>query len=152
MTGINSRRVLIGGIAGGLVFIAWCLLNEFVLLPMMIGGAGQYEAAMAQGLFLAQGASRLSMGTFIVIWMASLFVIAYGIAWAYAAMRATAGAGPGTAVKLGLIVGFAAGFPMDFAHGVFQTLAPAFWFSWGLEMLVGSVLAALTAGWVYKDA
>ena len=94
---------------------------------------------------------RIPFSAFLLVWILSLYLIAYGLAWAYAAMRATAGAGPQTAAKLGLVVGFAAGFPLNFAHGVFQAMDPAFYFWWGVQMMGGAILAALTAAWVYKD-
>lgn len=145
---INTKRVWLGTLVGGVVFNAWSIVTEFVLAPAL-EGRGQLPAAMQSGLFL--GTPRLPFSLFFLIWIASLFAVAYGLAWAYAGVRATYGAGPETAVKLGLVMGFAAGFPLNFAHAVFQTLAATFWLVWMIEMVVGAVLAALAAAWVYRD-
>jgi len=40
---------------------------------------------------------------------------------------------------------------MNLGHGTFQALAPAFWVGWGLELGVGAILAALAAGWIYRE-
>jgi hypothetical protein len=48
-------------------------------------------------------------------------------------------------------VGFAAGFPMEFAHAVFQPLSARYAIMWMIEMSVGCILAALAAGWMYRD-
>jgi uncharacterized membrane protein YczE len=147
---INRRRVWLGALVGGVVFNVWSMVVEFALSPVIVGGKAQMDLAMANGWFLKE--PRMSTGLFFLIWVFSLFIISYGLAWGYAAMRATTGAGPGTAFKLGLVVAFAAAFPMNFAHAVFDALTVGFWVMWMIEIGVGTILAALAAGWVYQDA
>ncbi len=149
MAAINSRSVRVGALAGGIVFFVWSMITEFGLMWVIVGKT-RMDIAMNAGWFLKE--PRVPVWLFLVIWLVCLFVVSYGLAWAYAAMRATAGAGPKTAATLGLIVGFTAGFPMEFAHGVFQPLSGRYAIVWMLEMLVGCLLAALTAGKLYKDA
>lgn len=146
---MNQRRVWLGALVGGLVFNVWSMVVEFGLSGVIVGKA-RMDLAVASGWFLKE--PRMSAGLFFIIWVFSLFVVSYGLAWAYAAMRATVGAGPGTAFKLGLVVAFAAAFPLNFAHAVFDGLAVAFWVMWMIEIGVGAILAALAAAWVYKDA
>ncbi len=148
MAGINLRRVWLGALLGGFVFFLWSMVVEFGLAALWVGKA-RMDIAMNAGWFLKE--PRIPMWLFFVVWLVSLFVIAYGLAWAYAAMRATVGASPATAAKLGLAVGFAAGFPMEFAHAVFQPLSGRYAVMWMVEMAVGCVLAALAAGWIYRD-
>ena len=148
MAAINTRSVRIGALWGGVVFVAWSLLMEFGGGYLIVGKT-RMDIAMSNGWFLKD--PRLPGWLFFVVWIVSLFVISYGLAWAYAVMRATAGAGPKTAATLGAIVGFAAGFPMEFAHGVFQPLTGRYAIVWMLEMGVGCILAALAAGWMYRD-
>jgi hypothetical protein len=145
---INGRRVWLGALVGGIVFNIWSLLVEFALMPAIVGKA-RMDIATMNGWFLKE--PHIPMGLFFLVWVISLFAIAYGLAWAYAAMRATTGAGPGTALKLGLVVAFAAAFPMNFAHAVFDVLSARYWVTWMIEMSVGCMLAALAAGWMYKD-
>jgi hypothetical protein len=148
MAAINSRRVGIGALAGGLVFLLWSLFMEFGASYIIVGKV-RMDIAINNGWFLKE--PRVPFWLFFAVWIVSLFVISYGLAWAYAAMRATVGAGPKTAALLGAIVGFAAGFPMEFGHGVFQPLSGRYAIVWMLEMGVGCLLAALAAGWMYRD-
>ena len=146
---INHRRVWLGALVGGLVFFAWSMIMEFGVFATLVG-ATRRDIAVTAGWFLK--VPRVPIGVALSVWTLSLFVIAGGIAWAYAAMRATAGAGPRTAATLGLVVGFAAGFPLEFMHAAFQPLSGRYALGWMIEMGVGCVLAALAAGWMYRDA
>jgi hypothetical protein len=148
MAGVNRRRIGLGALVGGIVFFVWSMVIEFGVSYLLVGRV-RMDIAVNNGWFLAQ--PRVPLWLFFIVWVLSLFIIAYGLAWAYAAMRATAGAGPGTAAKLGLAVGFAAGFPMEFAHAVFQPLSARYAIMWMIEMSVGCILAALAAGWMYRD-
>ena len=56
-----------------------------------------------------------------------------------------------TALKIGFLVGFAAGFPENFAQACWSPIERVFPLGWMLDMWVGSILAALVAGWLYKD-
>ena len=149
MAAINKRSVQVGALAGGVVFFLWSMVMEFGVSGVLIGKA-RMDIAMNAGWFLKD--PRIPIWLFFVVWIVSLFAISYGLAWLYAAIRATAGPGPRTAATLGLIVGFAAGFPLEFAHGVFQPLSDRYAVMWMLEMGVGCILAALTAGKLYKEA
>ncbi len=147
MAAINTRRVWLGGLVGGLVFFAWSMLVEFGVSAALVGRANR-DLAVTMGWFLKD--PRLPVGVALTVWTLSLFVIAGGLAWLYAALRATAGAGPRTALVLGLAVGFAAGFPLEFMHAVFQPLSARYALGWMIEMGGGCVLAALAAGWMYR--
>jgi hypothetical protein len=148
MAAINSRRVWMGALVGGIVFFIWSMLVEFGLAYAFVGKA-RMDIAMNAGWFLKE--PRVPYWLFFVVWIVCGFLIAWGLAWLYANLRATAGPGPKTAVLLGLIVGFTAGFPMEFAHAAFQPLTGRYAIVWFLEMLGGCVLAALTAGKLYKE-
>ncbi len=132
MAAINSRRVWLGTLVGGLVFFVWSMLLEIVLGPLAVGKA-RLDIAMDNGWFLAT--PRIAPALFLVVWTVSLFVMAYGLSWAYAHLRSSAGPGPATAAKLGLVVGFAAGFPLEFAHAVFQPLTARYSVMWMIDMM-----------------
>jgi len=80
-----------------------------------------------------------------------LFVMAILMAYLYASARATLGPGPKTALKLGLIVGFMAGFPGNFGQATWSPIPRIFPLGWMLEMWVGAALASLVAGFLYKE-
>jgi len=146
---INSKRVWLGTLVGGIVFFVWSMAVEFGLSAVLVGKA-RMDIARANGWFLT--APRLPIPVFFVVWTVSLFLIAFALSWLYAGLRESRGAGPATAAKLGLAVGFAAGFPLEFAHALFQPLSARYAIMWMIEMGVGCLLTALVAGWVYKDA
>ena len=141
MAAINSRRVALGALAGGVVWTVWSMTINLVIL------GPRYAEAQSAGLLLK--APRYP--AFPVIWIAGLFLLSWGLACLYAWVRATRGAGPGTAVTVGLLVGFAAGFPCNFATATWAPLARTFPLWWMLELWVGAVLATLVAGWLYRD-
>ena len=141
MTLVNSKRVWLGSFAGWVVWTAWSLAsNMLVLMP-------RYAAAQQAGMLLKQPRYPF----FIAVWFITLFVLSMICAWLYAGVRATRGAGPKTALTVGLLVGFASGFPLAFclaAWAPFSRVIPLWWM---LELWVGAVLATLIAGWLYRD-
>ncbi len=141
---VNNRRVLRGALAGGVVWNIWS-----VIVNMAILGA-RTQAAQESGAFLKQ--PRYPVALFIVTWIVMLFVLSYILAWLYASMRATRGAGPKTAAVLGIAVGFAVGFPSNYATATWAPISRSFPLWWMIDLWVGAILAAVVAGWLYKDA
>jgi hypothetical protein len=141
MASVNTRRVLLGALAGGVVWNIWSIIVNLVVLH------ARYAAAQQDGSFLKQPRFPFFVGAWIVM----LFILAYIVAWLYASVRATRGAGPKTAAVVGLFVGFAAGLPTNFAMATWATINRHFPLWWMLELWVGAILAALVAGWIYQD-
>src|ERR1700691_2486997 len=137
---VNQTRVWLGGIAGGVVLIAWGFFIGMRQAPL-------YEAAQRQGLFLMTSRYRF----FAVDWILLIFVMAILIAYLYAWSRATAGPGPKTALKIGMIVGFCAGVPDNFAQATWSPVPQLLPLGWMLDLWGGAILAALVAGFLYKD-
>ena len=138
---VNAKRVLIGALVGGLVWNAWSFFVNVVVL------AGRYKAAQDAGSLLPQP----RFAAFPAIWTVMLFVMAWIVASLYAAARASWGAGPMTALKIGVLIGFASGVPGNFASaswGIFSRWLPLWW---TLDFVIGAVLAAVIAGWLYRD-
>jgi len=104
-------RVWIGGIAGGVVWSIWSFLIGMKTAPLL-------TAAQNAGFFLK--VSRYPF--FIGQWILLLFVMSILVAYLYAASRNTLGAGPRTALKVGMVVGFSAGFPGNFAQAAWSPL------------------------------
>ena len=147
MASINTRSVQRGALLGGLVFLLWSMFMEFGVSYLLVGKE-RMQIAMNAGWFLKE--PRVPVWLFFIVWILCLFVVSYGLAWAYAAMRATLGAGPKTALMVGAFVGFAAGVPLQFAHGAFEPLSGRYTILWMLEMFLGCIFAALTAGKAYR--
>jgi hypothetical protein len=137
---MNMRRVVGGGIAGGVALnLYWMLFSIFVL-------GGRYEILQAQGVFRKE--PRVF---FLPVWLLVLFLVSIGLVWLYAAARTRLGPGPVTALKVGLVTGLIAGVPLSTAsyawsyQGGFVSLGQT------LQMILGCVLATLVGGWVYKE-
>ena len=106
---LNTARVWLGGIAGGVVWTVWSYLIGLKMNPL-------YAAATERGWFLKQ--PRYSM--FILQWICLLFVMSILLAHLYAWGRSTLGAGPRAALKIGMVVGFCAGVPGNFAQATWS--------------------------------
>ena len=143
MAAVNSRRVLIGALAGGVVWSVWSMVVNAGIL------ATRYMAAENAGLLLKQ--PRYGIATFMITWFVTLFLLAYVGAWFYASVRATRGAGPGTALQVGLLLGFAAGFPISLSVASWAPFSRAIPLWWMLDLWLGAILATLVAGWLYRD-
>ena len=103
MAAVNVRRIALGAVAGGVVWSVWsAVVNAWIL-------GSRYMAAESSGMLLKQ--PRYSF--FLGYWFITIFLLSYVVAWLYASVRGTQGAGPGTALTVGLLVGFAAGFPVN---------------------------------------
>jgi hypothetical protein len=142
MMPLNKARVWLGGLAGGVVWAGWSfLVNTFVIK------SARYDAAANAGLFLKTPRYPFFVGQ----WVLLMFVLAIIVAHLYAWSRQTLGAGPKTALRIGFWVGLIAGFPLNFAQATWSALDRALPFGWMLEMWIGSILAALVAGFLYKE-
>ena len=143
MAAINQKRVWIGTVAAGVAWSVWSMIVNAGIL------ARHYTEAGAAGFLLKQ--PRYPYPLFLIVWFLSIFVMSYVIAWLYASVRATQGPGPKTALLVGLGVGFAAGFPINFSVTTWIPFTRVIPLWWTLDMWVGAVIAAMVAGWLYKD-
>ena len=139
---LNKARIWLGGLAGGVVWALWSfLVGHFVITD------ARYMQAQQAGLFLKTPRYPFFVGQWIVM----LFLLAIALAHLYAWSRQTLGPGPGSALKVGFTVGFAAGFPLNFAQATWSPIDRVFPWGWMLEMWIGSILATLVAGAIYKE-
>jgi hypothetical protein len=137
----NKTRIWLGGLAGGIVWVIWSLIVQFAYL------AHRYASAQASGQLLRQSRYPFFLGQWIITLLLLGIVMAHLYAWA----RPSLGPGPKTALKIGFLVGFAAGFPENFAQASWSPLARAFPTAWMLEMWVGAIFATLVAGYLYRE-
>jgi len=140
--GVNRGRVLLGGVVGGVVWFVWSfLVGQFVITN------ARYMAAQNAGLFLKESRYPFFVGQWFVIVLLVSIILAHLYAWS----RQTLGPGPGSALKIGLLVGFAAGFPGNFGQAAWSPMERIFPLGWMLDMWGGCILATLVAGWLYKE-
>jgi len=139
---LNRGRIWLGGLSGGVVWLIWgFLVRHFVITD------ARYLAAQNAGLFLKTPRYPF----FVVQWTVIVFILALAIAHLYAWTRQTLGSGPGTALKIGFLAGFFTGFPDNFGQAAWFAGDVGLPFGWMIDMWLGAILAALVAGWLYKD-
>jgi len=139
---LNRGRIWLGGLAGGVVWTLWSfLVGKYVITD------ARYAAAQNAGFFLKTPRYPFFVGQWILL----LFILAIATAHLYAWSRQSLGAGPGTALKIGFVAGFFAGFPGNFGQATWFAGDRALPFGWMIEMWLGAILATLVAGWLYKD-
>lgn len=137
---LNKARVWLGGIAGG---VAWCGWSYFIGWKLN----AFYAVETSRGHFLAQPRYPFFVGQ----WLLLIFVISILLAHLYAWSRGTLGAGPRTALKIGIIAGFIAGVPGNFGQATWSAVSRFLPLGWMLDMWGGAILATLVAGWLYKE-
>jgi MFS family permease len=141
MAAVNRKRVFLGALAGGAVWSVWGVALNLLFLEK------HYMAGQQAGLFLQEPRYPFFAGQ----WILTLFICAFFLASLYARVRVSCGPGPKTALQLGAVVGFIAGFPLSFANATWSPIPRIIPLGWMLEMWVGAILATLVAGWLYKD-
>ena len=139
MSGINTGRVLLGGLLAGLVInIGEFILNMFVL--------GSRMEEFYERLNLEQPGGG-AMAMFVVMG----FVIGITTVWVYAAARPRLGAGPQAAVLAAIPI-WIAGWLLPIIGYVAQGMATT-----GLGVLAGAwglvelILASVAGAWLYTE-
>jgi hypothetical protein len=135
MKPINWGRVILGGIAAGVVInLSEWILNEVVLKK-------ENEEAM-------KALGKSGTGS-IAVWILWGFLLGIVAVWIYAAIRPRFGPGPGTAVKAGLAMWVLSSLSATIAFsnlGIFPFNAVAF-----IWTLVEAVVATVIGAWLYKE-
>jgi hypothetical protein len=142
MMTIGLRRVALGTLAGGVVWGIWSTLMNMVILK------SKYQIAQQHAWMLLQPRYPL----FLVYWFVTLFLLTYILTWVYVSVRGTLGPGPMTALRVGLLMGFAMGFPLSLSLATWATFGRAIALGWMLDLWVGAILATLVSAWLYKEA
>jgi hypothetical protein len=140
MAATGLRRVALGVVAGGVVWGIWStIINMVILMP-------RYAFAQANHELLSKPRYPL----FIAYWFVTLFALTYILTWVYASARATFGPGPVTALRVGLLIGFATSFPLSLTMAAWAPFGRSITLGWMLDLWVGSILATLVSAWLYK--
>jgi hypothetical protein len=136
---INWGRVILGGIAAGIVInFSEYLLNDVILRK-------QLEAAMTE---LGKSPEQAN----VAVWIVYGFVLGIAAVWLYAAIRPRYGPGAGTALKAGFTIWVLAYLLSTVAMLNMQFFPTGLLMTgliWGLvEVLIATVIGA----WVYREA
>jgi len=142
MASINTGRVVVGGLVGGVVANACDLLLHLTVMK-------DDMAAMAQK-FGTDPAAMQSMSA-VAPWIVVDFVLGLLIVWTYAAMRPRLGPGPKTAVIAGLTL-FLAVTAVVYGFTSMGMMSMGAFGRGSTTELVATVLASLAGAAVYKEA
>jgi hypothetical protein len=140
MAVINYTRVLLGGLAAGVVANVCDSAIALVTADDL--------QRMAQRLSLNQ--VRLNSTSTMVSWIMIDFVYATLIVWTYAAIRPRFGPGPKTAVRAGLVLYLAVTVVL-FGFERMGLFTPDLFLKNAMLSLVVAILVGLTGGWVYRE-
>jgi hypothetical protein len=137
---INVLRVLVGGLAAGLIIVA----GEYILNGIILGA--EFSAQRERFGLGAPTAGQLAVGAVITV--------VYGIVliWIYAAIRPRFGPGPGTAVIAGLTfwsIAYLLFLASLWANGLVTVRFAAVSITWGL---FEAPVAGLAGAWLYREA
>jgi len=142
MTGINTGKVVAGGLVAGLVAnVIDFVTNMYVL-------AGDWEA-LARDHNLDPAA--MTSSNVAVTWVVIDFIFGILLVWTYAAMRPRLGPGPKTAIYAGMVI-YVATTLVVFGFTMMGVFTMALFVKGSIAAIV-SVLAASVAGAsVYREA
>ena len=138
---VNTGRLWLSTLAGGIVWTIWTMIVNMALLGNL------YALAQEEGMLLPQPRYNFFLGA----WILTLFILTFLGTWLYASVRSYQGAGPKTAFKVGILLGFAAGFPMNLSIAAWMPIDRVYPFWWMVDLFVGGILAIQTAAWLYRD-
>lgn len=141
MSGINTGKVITGGLAAGVVMNVIDFLANMLL-------ASDFAANTARlGLDPAVAESTTAMATWVVVDLLMGVVVVF----LYAAMRPRFGAGPRTASVSGIMIWL----PVSLVLYGFATMgmldAPVYWKATAISLL-NALVSANVGGWLYKEA
>jgi hypothetical protein len=141
MSGINTGKVLVGGLLAGLVYNALDIVTGLVLM-------GDEFRANAQRLGLDPAA--MESGTAMAVWIAIDFLLGILVVWTYAAMRPRFGPGPKTAILAALVPYIAITLMMfGLTHGGMMTMS--IWMKMAAISLITMNVGAVLGAWAYHE-
>ena len=142
MTGINTGKVVAGGLLAGVVYNA---------IDFVINGMLMREEFTANAARLGLDAASQEAPAVIATWVAVDFIFGLVVVFLYAAMRPRFGPGPKTAVYAGLVIwligtGLLLGFTQSgiFTMSIFTKML--------IPTLVNALAGAVAGAAVYKEA
>ena len=140
--GINVSRVLIGGLAAGVIMN----VSGFVVQGMLLGKRMEAEMIAAAPSLQGKGMEPSTM----VARVLTQFVVGILLVWLYAAMRPRFGPGMKTASYAALVVwlcGFL--FYLDWLY--LDLMSSGMYAIVSVVMLITLLIAAGVGGWLYKE-
>ena len=142
MSGINTGKVVTGGILAAVVFFA----VDFVTFGFAL--KTEFEANSTR---LGLDPAAMNTPAAMVMWVVQEIAFGLLVVWTYAAIRPRFGPGPKTAIYAGLLF-YVATFLMmlSMAQGGIMPMS-LFWKAAGFS-LISIVAGSIAGAWAYKEA
>lgn len=140
--GINTSRVVVGGLVAGVVMN----VSGFVVQGMLLGKRMEAEMAAAAPSLQGRGMDAGTMTGRVI----TQFAIGVLLVWLYAAMRPRFGAGPKTAMFAALVIwlcGFF--FYLDWLY--LGMMTPSLYVIVSIAMLITLAIAGWVGGMLYRE-
>ena len=137
---MNKKRVVFARIVSAVAMFALDGLYHGVCL------AGRYRILAQQGRILSAPAIPYMTIAPVLSLIAGLL-----LAWFYASVRPRLGAGPRTAIKLGLAVAILAAWIPDTAAAAWDLAGKRIALYWAVMDTIKYVVGSLLAGWLYQE-
>jgi len=141
MSGINTGKVLVGGLLAGLVYNGFDIATGMVLM-------GDEFRANAKRLGLDPAA--MESGAAMAVWIAIDFLLGILVVWTYAAIRPRFGPGPRTAIFAALVPYVAISLMMfGMTHGGMITMS--IWMKMTAISPISMSVGAILGAWAYHE-
>jgi len=136
---MNRNRILIAGLAAGVFWVLVDFVGHGVILRDAYMELGQ------QGVLNSEPAIP-----FLPLLIIANLIIGIASAWTYAAVRPRLGAGPKTALMVGLVI-FIILIPPNLSQMAWSKFTPMIMWMSVLIAAIHAFGGSLIAGWLYKE-
>jgi hypothetical protein len=141
---INRQKVLVGGLAAGLVLnVIDFLAHGVVLADRMRADANAFKPGLGDQLAV-MGGGQIAMYVFFD------FIVGLLLVWTYAAIRPRFGPGPRTAAYAALLF-FVFGMILSYGYKEVGLMSSGVWWTYTVIWLVNLLLAAVVGARIYSE-
>lgn len=141
---INRQKVLIGGLAAGVVLlIIDFLANGVLFAERMRADANAFKPGLGDEM-AAMGGGDIATYVFFDL------VIGLLLVWTYAAIRPRFGPGPRTAAYVALLF-FVFGMILTFGYKHMGLMSAGLWWTYTIVWLVNLILATIVGARIYSE-
>ena len=141
---LNRQKLLIGGLAAGLVLnIIDFLANAVIFADRMQADANAFKAGLGDQM-AAMGGGQIAVYLFFN------FIVGLLLVWTYAAIRPRFGPGARTAAYVALLF-FVFGMIMTYGYKSMGIMSPGLWWSYTALWIVNLMLATTVGAWLYSE-
>jgi len=139
---MNTKKVLIGGIAAGVVMnVIDYVTNMFILGDRMQAEANAFKPGLAD---------QMMQGTAMVSYIVMDFILGIALVWTYAAIRPRFGPGIRTATYAAVLFWILAGvFLSGYMH--MGMMSSGLWWTFAFIVLVNFLVSAWAGARVYSE-